>query len=109
MQFYPQNPRRGAPPIYGQNYGPPTPNQFSRQDAPFYYPNQFARPNDSVYYSNQFYPVQQQPYLNPYQQPQASRFGRLPGTINTIMGHAGTITSGINMMRQFGAIMRLFR
>ncbi|WP_230875113.1 hypothetical protein [Lysinibacillus cavernae] len=51
----------------------------------------------------------QQPYYSPNQQMQGSRLGNLPDHLNTIMGHAGTITNGVNMLRQMGALLSLFR
>ena len=51
-----------------------------------------------------------QPNYPPYQQFQGPRIGgRLPDHLNTIMGHAGTITNGVNMLRQMGALLSLFR
>jgi len=50
-----------------------------------------------------------QPFFYPNQQLQPSRFGRLPQHINTIMGHAGTITNGVSMLRQMGAFLSFFR
>ncbi|MGE7696493.1 hypothetical protein ACQKNC_20750 [Lysinibacillus sp. NPDC094177] len=82
MPFYPPNPRmRPFPPRYRQGFGPPPPMQ-GRREQPFFYPNQ---------------------------QHQTSRFGRLPQHINTIMGHAGTITNGVGMLRQMGAFLNFFR
>lgn len=80
MALYPPNPnRRPFPPRYRQGFGPP--NQI-RQVQPFSYPNY---------------------------QPQASRFGRLSDNLNTIMGHAGSITNGVNMLRQVGAFLSMLR
>lgn len=50
-----------------------------------------------------------QPFYYPKQQPQTSRVGRLPQHLNTLMGHAGTITNGVNMIRQMGYFLSLFR
>ena len=81
MPFYQPNPRRRPmPPSYRQGFGP---HFQGRQDQRFFYPNQ--------------------------QPPNVSRFGRLPDHLNTIMGHAGTITNGVNMMRQVGSLLRMFR
>ncbi|WP_332649083.1 hypothetical protein [Lysinibacillus sp. 54212] len=107
MQFYPSDFRSGTLPVYPQNFIPPTAYRIA--ENPLYYPNQYEGSMNPYYFSNQFYGNQMQPYYNPYQQAQLSRFGRLPDTFNTIMGHAGTITSGINMVRQIGAIMSMFR
>lgn len=81
MPFYPPpNMRRRTPPPYRQGFR--TPDQFRRQRQPFLYPNQ-----------------------------QLSQFrnGGLPNHLNTLMGHVGTITNGVNMMRQIGSIMSIFR
>lgn len=81
MPFYPPpNPRGRAPQPYRQGFR--APNQFRRQGQPFFYTNQ---------------------------QPPQFRNGGLPNHLNTIMGHVGTITNGVNMMRQIGSIMSLFR
>ncbi|QFF97559.1 hypothetical protein PB01_01310 [Psychrobacillus glaciei] len=82
MPFYPPNPRRRPfSPVYRQRGGPP---------------NQMRRPNNSFRYSNQ-------------QQSQGSRFERLPGHFKNIMGHVGTVKTGVNMIRQVGSILGLFR
>lgn len=76
-------------------YPPPTPRrrvpQRYRQD--FRTPQQFRRQGQPPF----FYTNQQPPY------------GGLPNHLNTIMGHVGTITNGVNMMRQLGSFMSLFR
>ena len=120
MRFYPPNPRRGpAPPVYRQRFGPS--NQMGRQEGS-YYPNQFRRRDDSYSYPYQ-YSRQPQPYYyppqdtgydsqfgNPYEQQQYSQFGgRLPGRLNTLMGHAGTLRNGYYMMRQVGSLLGMFR
>lgn len=78
---------------------------------PYFQPN-YRR---GVYPSNQigtfgppFRGRTMQPNYPPNQQFQAPRIGRLPD-LNTIMGHAGTITNGVNMLRQMGALLSLFR
>ncbi|RPJ94924.1 hypothetical protein CW357_13130 [Rummeliibacillus sp. TYF005] len=82
MPFYPPpNPRRRPQPPYRQGFR--TPDQFRGQRQPFFIPNQ-----------------QQLPQF---------RSRELPNHLNTIMGHVGTITNGVNMMRQLGSIMSLFR
>lgn len=120
MRFYPPNPRRGpAPPLYRQRFGPS--NRMGRQEDSFYYPNRFRRRDDSYSYPYQ-YSRQPQPYYYPEQymrydssvgnsseRPQVSRFGRLPDHLNTLMGHAGTIQNGVNMMRQFSSLLGMFR
>ncbi|MFJ7736264.1 hypothetical protein ACIQ2D_07940 [Lysinibacillus sp. NPDC097287] len=80
MPYYPPNSRkRPLPPAYRQGYGPP---YQGMQEQPFYYPNQ---------------------------QSPVSRFGRLPSHLNTIMGHAGRISYGVNMLRQMGSLISFFR
>ena len=124
MRFYPPNPRMGPnQPAYRQRFGPS--NRMGRQDESFYYPNRFRRRDDSYSYPYQ-YSRQPQPYYyppqdtgydaqfgNPYeQQQQYSQFGgggRLPGRLNSLMGHAGTLTNGYYMMRQIGSLLGMFR
>ncbi|MCL1699299.1 hypothetical protein [Lysinibacillus sp. Bpr_S20] len=78
---------------------------------PFYPPNSRMRPFPPGYRQGFGPPMQgrRQPFFHPNQQPQTSRFGRLPQHINTIMGHAGTITNGVGMLRQMGAFLNFFR
>lgn len=111
MPFFQQNPRRGP---YRQGFGPA--NQGQRR--PNFYANS-GRPAQPFFTSNQgrqeppfFSPNgnwQGQPNMyqnNPYQPP---GLGALPDHLNTIMGHAGTVTNGLNMVRQLGSFMSLFR
>lgn len=137
MPFFPTEPRRvPMPPVYRQNFGPP--NQMRSQVPPMFnrpqqrpdffrpYPQHQPMANVNRQPLGFFGPNQQQPFFDPYgrqqqpefnqqgpfqqqQQQQPSRFGRLPDTLNTLMGHAGTITNGVNMMRQFGSLLSLFR
>ena len=128
MPFFQPNPRRSPfPERYRQDFGPPNqgrreqpffnPNQ-GRRERPFYYQNQ-GRQEQPYYYQNQgrqeqpyYYQNQgrqEQPYYYPDQQYQAPGFGGLTNNLNTLMGHAGTITNGVNMFRQLGSIMSLFR
>ena len=99
--------RRQGRPYYNIPPGQPQPfyNNPPGQQQPFYNPGPYQQqqPFNGPYY--------QQPFNNQYfqQQPQGSNFGRLPDQLNRIMGHAGTITNGVNMMRQMGAIFSLFR
>jgi hypothetical protein len=133
MAFYPPNPGRGPfPPRYRQNVGPPGsfgrqgnpypppapprrqgnpffyPNQMGGQGNPSFYPNQFGDQGQSFYNQNQF-GMQNPAAYNPNQQFGGSGFGRLPGQLNRIMGHVGTVTNGVNMLRQLGSFMTLFR
>lgn len=134
MPFFPTEPRRGPmPPVYRQQFGPPNqmrPMYNRPQQRPgFFQPYPQRQPMSNL--NRQPFgfsgPNQQQPFFDPYarqqrdfnqqgsfqqqqpQQQQPSRFGRLPDTINTLMGHAGTITNGVNVMRQFGSLLGLFR
>ncbi|WP_397537141.1 hypothetical protein [Rummeliibacillus pycnus] len=91
MPFYQPDPRRRPlPPRNRQGFGPP--NQ-GRQG--------FGPPNQGR---------QGQRFFDPNQRPQSnvSRFERLPDHLNTIMGHAGTIKNGVNMVRQIGSFFRSF-
>ena len=111
MTFFQQNSRRGP---YGAGFNP----YQGIQGQPYYYNDQF-RQGPQNFFLNQgswqqpnFYPNggwQGQPNLFENNFNQAQRFGGLPGNLNTIMGHVGTVTNGVNMVRQLGAIMSLFR
>lgn len=94
MPFYPPQYRRGGFPAANRRFGPPPPIPY-------------RRPNEFFSSSNPFNPRQQQPFINPYEQPPI--YGSFPDDLNTVMDHMGTITNGINMMRQIGGIMSLFR
>ena len=117
MRFYPPDSRRGpAPPFYRQQFGPSS--RMRRQGDYYYYPNQFRRPDHANFYAEQFrrqyypptqYPRQDSPFSNPYEQQRPSRFGRLPEHFNTLMGHAGTLQNGVNMMRQISSLLGMFR
>lgn len=108
MPFFQQYPRRGPDP---QDFG----TYQSRRQRPYFYANQ-ARPERSNFFSNQgrqppnYYPNQSwpQPYqINPYEP--TPPFGGLSDNLNTLMGHAGTITNGVNLMRQIGSFISLLR
>lgn len=43
------------------------------------------------------------------QQSRNSRFGNLAENFSAMKGHADTITSGVNMLRQMGSLLSLFR
>jgi hypothetical protein len=93
MLFNPPDPRRRPyPPVYRQGGRPP--NRMRRQNNAFFNPNNFNR--------------REQSFFNPYQQ-QPPFSERAPNHFNNIMGHVGTITKGVNMMRQVGSILSLFR
>lgn len=104
MQFYQPNFGGRPIPTYPQNFVSPT--AYRRPNNTLYYPSEFVRPMDSYYFPNHLYPANRQPYYSPYQQTGPSK---LPNALNLIMDHAGTITSGVNMVRQIGSIMSLFR
>lgn len=89
-------PQFGPPPMMRQQYGYPMHNQFP--------------PSRNAYYPQNPYHINQgqQPF-SPYQQMPRQRFNEMPDHLNTIMGHMGTITNGINMMRQVSSLVRLFR
>ena len=88
MQYYSQNPRRRpVPRRYRQSFD--SMNQ-GRRVQPFNFNSQ-------------------QPFMFNNQQPQTSRFGNLSNNLQAMMGHAGTITNGVNMLRQMGSLLSLFR
>ena len=117
MRFYPPDSRRRpAPPFYRQQFRPS--NRMGRQADYYYSPNQFRRPDQANFYAEQFrrqyyppnqYTRQDSPFSNPYEQQRPSRFGRLPQHFNTLMGHAGTLQNGVNMMRQISSLLGMFR
>lgn len=123
MPIFGQNPRAGMFPPNGQQFGPAP--QMGRQQMGMPRSNEFARPREAFYPpypvnprqgqgQQQFnpYPQQQQQQFNPFpqqQQQQGSRFSGLSDNLNTMMGHVGTLTNGINTMRQVGAMLNLFR
>lgn len=102
MPFYPPRYRRDSFQMGGQRFGPPAPQPF-RGPNPFFASQQFRGPNNFYPQQNQF---ESRPYFNPNEQPP---YGRAPTDLNTMMGHVGTITNGINMMRQIGGVLGLFR
>ncbi|WP_336046062.1 hypothetical protein [Solibacillus ferritrahens] len=107
MPFFRQEGRMERfPPPAGQQFGPP---QMGRQRNGVPRSNDFSRPRDSFYSPYSFDPRQGQQQFNPYSQAPSSRFGGLSDNLNTMMGHVGTITNGVNMMRQVGAMFNLFR
>lgn len=110
MPFFGQNFRSGMFPPNGQQFGPPP--QMGRQQIGMPRPNEFARPREAFYPPYPVNPRQGQQQFNLYpqqQQQQGSRFSGLSDNLNTVMGHVGTITNGINTMRQVGAMLNLFK
>lgn len=125
MAFFPPNPGGGPfPPRYGQNFGPPGP--FSRQGNPYpppFPPQSPIAGQGNPYFNPYSYGNQGQPFFNqnpygmqgpgsffPNQQPYGTPgFGGMSGQLNTLMGHVGTVTNGVNMLRQLGSFMGMFR
>lgn len=110
MPFFGRNSRAGMFPPNGQQFGPPP--QMGRQQMGMPRSNEFARPREAFYPPYPVNPRQGQQQFNPYpqqQQQQGSRFSGLSDNLNTVMGHVGTLTNGINTMRQVGAMLNLFR
>ncbi|HAM79448.1 hypothetical protein [Ornithinibacillus bavariensis] len=81
-------------PLFPPNQGRIPPRQRPR----------FGAPNPNFRYQNQ---IRRRPRNSfPFNQ-----VGQTQGTginMRTIMGHVGTITNGINMIRQMGSIFRIF-
>lgn len=103
MTFYPSPYRRNLFQMPRQSHGL---SRQTRLRGPNDYaasPNQFRGVNNYIAPQNQF---ESRPYFNPYEQPP---YGRPRTDFNTMMGHVGTITNSINMMRQIGGLMSLFR
>ena len=95
-----QQPFQGGPPMQRQRVGFPMQNAFPPQRN-FYPPFYPQNPNN-------FGPWQQP--FTPYEQRQGlGSGGGLSDNLNTIMGHVGTLTNGINAMQQVGSLMNLFR
>lgn len=109
MPFYGRNFRPGMFPPNGQQFGPQP--QIGRQQTGMPRSNEFARPREAFYPPYPVNPRQGQQQFNPYpqQQQQGSRFSGLSDNLNTVMGHVGTLTNGINTMRQVGAMLNLFK
>lgn len=95
----PQQQFRGPRPMPRQRFGNPVQSN---------YPQQRREPYPPYYPQNPNYGPQQP--FNPYQQIQGPGYGGgLSDNLNTIMGHVGTVTNGINAMQQVGSLMNLFR
>ena len=132
MTFYPPNPGGGPfPPRNRQNFGPPSPfgrqgnpypppapfrrqapfypqgNPMGGQRNPFFNPRPFGNQGQPFFDQNPF-GMQDPASYNPNQQFGAPRRG-VGDQLNTLMGHMGTVTNGVNMLRQLGSIMTLFR
>ena len=116
MVFYPPNPGRGQfQPRYRQRYQ--SDRSFGRQPAPFFYPNQpygdpyrmQGFPGNMSNWMGPSNPFGSQPYPNYYPNQQPGAPYGMPNTLNTLMGHVGNITNGVNMIRQLGSFLGFFR
>lgn len=105
MPYYRQDARMGAFPQNEQYFGYP---QMYRQQMGMPRYNEFSRPHDAFYPPYPVDPRQRQQF-NPYVQGQKSRIDSLSDNLNKMAGHMGTITNGINAMRQVSAMFKLFR
>ena len=89
--------------------GPMNPNSrweqdftpYNWQQQPYYNPNDRQQP-----FANQNGSQEQQ--FNPYNRQQQGRPSLMDG-LNTLMGHADTLSNGVNMMRQMGSILGFLR
>ena len=109
MSYYRQDARIGVflPNGQGQYFGSQVPQTYRQQmGVPRF--NEFSQPHNAFYPP---YPIAsgQGQQFNPYLQGQQSRFDGLSDNLNKMAGHMGTITNGINMMRQVSAMIKLFR
>jgi hypothetical protein len=104
MLYNRQNFRGDQYPMARQGFGPP---QMSNQ--------RFGSPRNNAFSQRQDYapypmdPRQGQQQFTPYQQEAAPRNASFSDNLNTMMGHVGTITNGLNAMRQVGSMFNLFR
>ena len=79
---------------------------------PYYSPNPRRRPVPRRYrqnYNPMIQSMRPQPNSFNNQQPRNSRFGNLAENFSAMKGHADTITSRVNMLRQMGSLLSLFR
>ncbi|WP_419959976.1 hypothetical protein [Psychrobacillus sp. BM2] len=103
--FPPRNRQVFGPPYQGQRFGGPYQGQ---QFGPPYQGQRFGAP----YQGQQFGQTYDNRWSPSFMSPNNSSpgiLGNLPNHLNTLMGHAGTIQNGYNMMRQLGSVMGLFR
>ncbi len=108
-EYYP-NPTRGR----GEGYI--YPDHRRRQEEVYYYQNQMRRQDEAYFHPNGMPGPNQAPMAGPNQAPmpgpnQAPNRrppSRLPEQLNSIAGHMGTITQGINIMRQVGSLLSMF-
>ena len=96
------------PPVYPnsrwqQEFNSPV-NPYASQQQPF--SNPYDRQQQPLIDP---YDRQQQPFFNPYDRQQPSGRPSLMDGLNTLMGHAGTVTNGVNTMRQIGSLLGFLR
>lgn len=106
--YYPNQMRRDESYFYPIHMGRReeayfNPGSIRRQDEAYFYPGQMGGREVT-----QYYPSEMRGRNYPPKRPQSS-FERLPDHLNTIMGHMGTITQGVNMMRQIGSLLSMFK
>ncbi|MBK3495049.1 hypothetical protein JFL43_09285 [Viridibacillus sp. YIM B01967] len=105
MQLFSPVPGRSFPPRNRQVFGPPYQGQ---QFGSHYQGQRFGAP----YQGRQFGQTYDNRWNPSFISPNNSSpgiLGNLLNHLNTLMGHAGTIKNGYNMMRQLGSFMSLFR
>ncbi len=103
--FPPRNRQVFGPPYQGQRFGTPYRGQ---QFGPPYQGQQFGAPYQGQQFGQNYDSRWNPSYMSPNNS-SPGILGNLPNHLNTIMGHAGTIQNGYNMMRQLGSVMGLFR
>lgn len=96
MQLFSPVPRRSFPPRNRQVFGPP------------YQGQQFGAPYQGQQFGQTYDNRRNQSFMSANNS-SPGILGNLPNHLNTLMGHAGTIKNGYNMMRQLGSFMGLFR
>lgn len=109
MPYYRQDARMGGFPQNGQGqyFGSQVPQAYRQQmGVPRF--NEFSQPYNAFYPPYPIDPRLGQQY-NPRWQGQKSRFDSLSDNLNKMAGHMGTITNGINAMKQVSAMIKLFR
>ncbi|MEX3622745.1 hypothetical protein [Viridibacillus arvi] len=112
--FPPRNRQVFGPPYQGQQFGSPYQRQQFR--APYqgqqfgspYQGQQFGAPYQGQQFGQNYDNRRNPSFMSPNNS-SPGILGNLPNHLNTIMGHAGTIRNGYNMMRQLGSFMSLFR
>ena len=110
MPYYRQDARMGMFPPNGQGqyFGFQVPQAYRQQQMGVTRFNEFSQPHNAFYPPYPIDPRQGQQF-NPHWQGQQSRFDGLSDNLNKMAGHMGTVTNGINMMRQVSAMIKLFR